>query len=334
MHSSQIKKTIFLFCLLGFFFLSFSWAQEKLFKPFIESRPNGQVDWDNGYFYGVGLGSLKLNANSQAQALKVAQAGALSSILQVAAQIRVDDQRTLLDLEQQQIIIRIHGLIEYEPFDQQTIKKGGDSFMQVTYRAPLRGVKGLTRQLLTRFRDSVTPLQEMPVSQSKAEADASLPWLVLDARGLTADRSPQPALFPKIVTENNETVSDANTVDEEALVEQGMIHYVVSSKKPEEISLNRSGNLLVAFKKLLVGPATAWAQGQNLPQKRGRYIVKNVQQTQGPGRTTLVISAADAKALKSENETQRALQKCRVIVVVSSYVGGIEGVLPEWLAQR
>ena len=319
---------------MGFFFLSFSWAQEKLFKPFIESRPNGKVDWDNGYFYGVGQGSLKLNGNSQAQALKVAQAGALSSILQVAARIRVDDQRTLLDLEQQQIIIRIQGLIEYEPFDQQTIKKGGDSFMQVTYRAPLRGVKGLTRQLLTRFRDSVTPLQEMPVSQSKAEADASLPWLVLDARGLTADRSPQPALFPKIVTENNETVSDANTVDEEALVEQGMIHYVVSNKKPEEISLNRSGNLLVAFKKLLVGPATAWAQGQNLPQKRGRYIVKNVQQTQGPGRTTLVISAADAKALKSENETQRALQKCRVIVVVSSSVGGIEGVLPEWLAQR
>jgi hypothetical protein len=205
--------------------------------------------------------------------------------------------------------------------------------MQVTYRAPLRGVKGLTRQLLTYFRDMVTPMQEAPVPQSQAEADASLPWLVLDARGLTADRSPQPALFPKIVTENNEIVSDANTVDEKVLVEQGMIHYVVSSKKPEEISLNRPGNLLAAFKKFL-GSATAWAQGQNLPQKRGRYIVKNVQQTQGPGRTTLVISAADARALKSESETKQALQKCRVIVVVSSSVGGIEGVLPEWLAQR
>jgi hypothetical protein len=333
MLSSKIKTTFFLFCLLGFFFLSFSWAQEKLFKPFIESRPNGKVDWDNGYFYGVGQGSLKLNGNSQTQALKVAQAGALSSILQVAAQIRVDDHRTLLDLEQQKIIIRIQGLIEYEPFDQQTVKKGGDSFMQVTYRAPLRGVKGLTRQLLTYFRESVTPLQETPVSQSQAEADASLPWLVLDARGLTPDRSPQPALFPKIVTEEGETVSDLNTVDDRALMEQGMMHYVVSNKKPEEISLNRPGHLLAVFKKF-IGLATAWAQAQNLPQKRGRYIVRNVQQTQGRGRTTLVISAADAKALKSESETQQALQKCRVIVVVSSSVGGTEGFLPEWLAQR
>lgn len=327
MCSDLMKKTIFFFCLLGFFFLSFSWAQEKLFKPFIESRPNGKVDWDNGYFYGVGLGSLKLNANSQAQALKVAQAGALSSILQVAARIRVDDQRTLLDLEQQKIIIQIQGLIEYEPFDQQTIKKGGDSFMQVTYRAPLRGVKGLTRQLLTHFRDSVTPLQEIPVDQSKAEADESAPWLVLDARNLNRDQSPQPALFPKIVTEKGEIVSDLNTVDDKALVEQGMIHYVVSDRKPEEISSNRSMGPFAALRKFFA-PATAWAQGQNPPKKRGRYIVKDVQQARGLARTTLVISEADAKDLKAEDAASQVLKKCRVIVIVSGSVGGIEGELP------
>jgi hypothetical protein len=333
MRNSRIKKTIFLFCGLAFLVLSVSWAQEKLFKPYLESRSNGQVDWDNGYFYGVGLGSLKLNNNSQAQALRVAQAGALSAILQVAAQIRVDEQRTLLDLEQQQIIIRLQGLIEYEPFDQKTIQKNGEIYEQVTYRAPLRGVKGLTRQLLTYFRENVTPEQETPVPQTRAEAEESLPWLVLDARGLAPNRSPQPALFPKIITENNEIVSDVNTVDEQALVEQGLIHYVVSDKKPEEISLLRFRNLLAVFRKLW-GPASAWAQGSNPPPKRGHYIIKNVQQTQGPDRTTLVISAADARALQSDPETNQALQKCRVIVVVSSSVGGVEGLLPEGLAQR
>jgi hypothetical protein len=327
MCSSQIKKIIFLFCLLSFFFLSFSWAQEKLFKPFIESWPNGKVDWDNGYFYGVGSGSIKLNANSQAQALKVAEAGALSSILQVAARIRVDDRRTLLDLEQQKIIIQLQGLIEYEPYGQQIVKKGNDTFMQVTYRAPLRGVKGLTRQLLTHLREEVTSLQEIPVSQSKAEADESQPWLVLDARNLARDGSLQPALFPKIVTEKGETVSDLNTVDAKALVEQGMMHYVVSDKPPNEISLNGSIDPIAVLRKLL-SPSTAWAQGQSQLKKRGHYIIKNVQQAQGLARTTLVISEADAKDLKAEDAASQILKKCRVIVVVSGSVGGIEGRLP------
>ncbi|RPI76301.1 MAG: hypothetical protein EHM45_13360, partial [Desulfobacteraceae bacterium] len=213
MRSSKIKKIALLFCLAGLFVLGFSWAQEKWSKPFMESRPNGKVDWDNGYFYGVGEGSLKLNGHSESRALKTAQAGALSSILQVAARIRVDDRTTLLDMEQQKMIVRIQGLIEYEPFDEQTIRKNNDIFKQVTYRAPLHGVKGLTRQLLTYFRESMSPVEDVSVGQSQAEADESAPWLILDARGLERNKALQPALFPKIKSEKGETVSDLNSVD-------------------------------------------------------------------------------------------------------------------------
>ncbi|MBN1104679.1 MAG: hypothetical protein JXL84_14775 [Deltaproteobacteria bacterium] len=329
----RFRKVLFvvfaflLFCLFGVL----SWAATMKFLPFVERFPEGKVDWDSGYFYGTGLGYPHLNEGSKARAMKVAQAQALSAILRVASGLRVDDRRVLGDLEKERVVIQIRALIQYEPFEQQFIPKGKEPFYRVTYRAPMRGVTGLTKRLLSHLR-SQTPAGEGTVERGAVDLpDEDAPWLVLDARGLGRDAQVQPALFPKITTEQGEILSDLNTVEEDALARRGMARYVVSDKSREEIvaGLVRQGPTGLLR---LLSPPWAMAQEKAGRKRQGRYVVKDVSQVQGLMKTNLVISEADAKEIREEDASSQILKKCRVIVVVSSSLGGIEGGLPARLA--
>ncbi len=59
-------------------------------------------------------------------------------------------------------------------------------------------------------------------------------------------------------------------------------------------------------------------------KKRKPFIVQEVKQARGLNQTNLVISEKDAQELKEEDAASRILKKCRVIVVVSSPIGGVE----------
>ena len=80
-----MKKYKFLFFSLFIFIATQGLAADRDFSSFVEYLPQGKIDWDNGYFYGIGRGYPHLNRGSRARALRVAQAEALSSILQVAS---------------------------------------------------------------------------------------------------------------------------------------------------------------------------------------------------------------------------------------------------------
>lgn len=306
-------------------------AANAEFFPFVETFPSGRADWDNGYFYGTGLGYPHLNEGSKAKALKVAQANALSAILQVASGLRVDDRRTLGDLEREKVIIQIRGLIQYEPREQEFVQEGKEPFYRVTYRAPMKGVKGLTQQLLTHLRPQPTAGGDTGIGEQSSSEDETSPWLILDARGLSRQSRARPALFPKIVTEKGETVSDFTTVEERALVEKGMARYVVSDRSREDlmsmIRQERAASLV-----RLLSPPRAFAQEKGERKRQAKFIVKDVTQAQGLAKTNLVVSDADAKEIREEDASSQILKKCRVIVVVSSSLGGIEGRLLDPLA--
>jgi hypothetical protein len=293
------------------------------FTPFVESFPNGKTDWDSGYFYGTGIGYPHQNGGSKARALKVAQAGALSAILQAAARLRVDDKRTLRDLERDRAIIQIKALVHYEPYGREFIQEGVRPFYRVTYRAPMKGVKGLTKRLLTHLR-SKNPGRHNPRQEGPQDTGQSSPWLVLDARGLGADRAVKPAIFPKIVTGKGETVYDLTVAEEGALEERGMARYVVSDKSQEELRVS-SARRAVHILRALLSPTLAQAEERRRRKRRGRYIIKNVKQAQGLMKTNLVISESDAIDIKGEDASSRILERCRVIVIVSGPIGGIEG---------
>jgi len=140
-----------------------------------------------------------------------------------------------------------------------------------------------------------------------------------------------PALFPKIMTEKGETLSDVSTVEAEAASERGMARYVVSDRKPQEFTAVPGLKKHPVLVRLFSTPP-AWAQEKQERKRQTKYIVKDVTQVQGLAKTNLVISDADAKELKDEDSSSQILKRCRVIVVVSSALGGIEGKLFEQLA--
>ena len=49
--------------------------------------------------------------------------------------------------------------------------------------------------------------------------------------------------------------------------------------------------------------------------------------------TNLLISDTDTRQLKSEDASSRILKQCRVIVIVSSPIGGVEGKTDTLLAK-
>ncbi len=299
-------------------------AQSDEFSPFIESFPNGKIDWESGYIYGVGIGYPHLNEGSRARALKVAQASALSAILQVASRLRVNDQNNLSDLETKKIIIQIRGLIQYEPHERKFVREGDQPSYRVTYRAPMKGVKGLTKNLLTHLRSRPLMWRDFPQQGGLENGDESYPWLVLDARGLQQKGPAQPALFPKIISERGETIYDLTMAAESALVKRGMARYVVSDKVQTELRTMFDKGPIHRLTDLF-SPQLAFAQEKKKRKRRGKYIIKNVKKAQGLKRTNLVISESDAKNIREEDASSQILKKCRVIVIVSSSIGGIEG---------
>jgi hypothetical protein len=331
MMKNRIRKKTALS--LGLFLLLLCatlWAATSKFLSFVETFPSGKADWDAGYFYGTGQGYPHLNEGSKAKALKVAQANALSAILQVASGLRVDDKRTLGDLEREKVVIQIRGLIQYESHEQQFVQEGKEPFYRVTYRAPMKGVKGLTKELLTRLRTQPAAGGDVGRGGLSGSEDETSPWLVLDARGLSRQARVQPAIFPRIITEKGETVSDFTIVEEQALVENGMARYVVSDRNREEIMAVVGRERGTVLSRLL-SPPWAFAQEKGERKRQAKYIVKDVTQVQGLAKTNLVISDADAKEIREEDAASQILRKCRVIVVVSSSLGGIEGrLLDQW----
>jgi hypothetical protein len=317
-----VKTSAFLLCL----FFTITLAASNRFQPFIETFPEGQIDWDNGFFYGTGKGFPHLNEGSKARALKVAQAGALSAILQVASGLRVDDLRTLGDLEKEKAVIRIRAMVQYEPFAEEFVQDQKEPYYRVTYRAPMKGIKGLTRAILPHIRSGADAGKDPEQGVGSVPEDKQETWLVLDARGLSRGMQVQPALFPKIVSDKGEVLSDIHTVEEASLVQRGMARYVVTDRPREEIagglSLDDPEGLARIF-----GPSAAFAEEKVERKRQTKYIVKDVAQVQGLKKTNLVISEADAREIKEEDGSSRILKECRVIVVVSSSAGGIEGLL-------
>lgn len=329
----NLRRILFLFFCALLLIRPTARAEGESFSPLIEVYPNGKTDWGEGCFYGTGKGYPHLNGGSRARALRTAQAGALSAILQVAMRIRVDEGRTLQDLARERGLIRLEGLVFYEPFDRKFIERGDKPHYRVTYRAPMRGVKGLTKKILPHLMTVPPgPPESLQPESDDLSGDAG-PWLLLDARGLPPGSAANPALFPRILSETGETVSDLNTVEEGALIRRGMAQYVVSDRDPRKTGFGPRDRRAGLLERLLF-PSAAWAEEKKRRKKRGRYIVAEVKGAEGLMKTNLVISESDAKELRKEDASNRILRQCRVLVVVSSSLGGIEGSIPDHLALR
>ncbi|MDQ1330425.1 MAG: hypothetical protein QG578_688 [Thermodesulfobacteriota bacterium] len=329
-------KTIACVILIILFLPAFSSSiEDERFSPFIETYPNGSIDWDNGLIYGVGRGYLHLNKDSDAIALRAAHVIAAGNILKVAAGVRLDDRRTLETLGKDRVVIELKALVRYRVHKTELIKNEKQPYYKVTLIAPLTGVEGLTSMLITGLK--TVPFDWMNLPKPSAESvieDEEKPWLVLDARDLPKEGRVKPAVFPKILSETGEVVYEPGMTDESALIQRGMAKYVVSDEPKEGlISQKESVESILERAGFIITNGEAVAGEPEKRAKRKNYIVKDVRQAQGLMNTNLLISVADTQELKKEDVSSRILKNCRVIVIVSSPIGGIEGNIPRYLAK-
>lgn len=329
-------KTIACVILLIIFLPAFSSSiEDDRFLPFIEKYPYGNIDWDGGIIYGIGRGYLHLNKNSESIALRAAQVVAAGNILKVAAGLRLDDRRTLEALGKERVVIELKALIRYKVHKTEFIKDVKQPYYEVTLIAPITGVEGLTSMLITKLKTAPLDWLNLPnPSDESVLDDEEKPWLVLDARNLPKKDRAKPAIFPKIISESGETLYESNKVDESALIKRGMARYVVSDEPKEGlISQKKSVEQILAEAGFPFISDEAAAGDNEKRAKRKNYIVKDVKEAQGLMNTNLLISDTDTRQLKSEDASSRILKQCRVIVIVSSPIGGVEGKIEKLFAK-
>jgi len=358
----RLKKVIvlvllYLLCLPG---ISAS-VDDKRFEAYIEKHSQGWIDWDEGLIYGVGQGYLQKNRNNRPLSKGVAGVLASGSIVKLAAGLNLDDARTLETLGDGKVVVRLKAFMRDREYKTTFIENGDNPYYEVIKVAEIKGIKGLTAKLLDQFSEEQVwkdfPIK--PVTPQVEMDDSGESWLLLDARDLANNDKVQPALFPKIKSETGEVVYEISNVEEAALINRGMMSYVVSDASQE--SLRSDSHLvdnLLARAGLIFGvdeaqartverslsqipvpgaqaPVAAAPAPQNVPRKkRGRYYVMDVKDAEGLAKTNLVVSANDAMELKVEDSASHILKKCRVVVLVSSPIGGIEGANPQLLAMN
>lgn len=302
----------------------------SLFSPYIEKKAIGWIDWDKGYIYGIGRGYLKNNGGSTRRAIGAASLVASGNIVKLAADLNVDDKKTLKEVGSGKVVIQLKAFLRDQEYSKELIQ-GVDSYYEIVNKAPLYGVSGITAKLISQMGEGpahVLPAPQRGSEDSASDEDNLLPWVVLDARKLTGSQAVAPAFFPKIMSERGTAVYQMSDADRQTLSSRGMVRYVsslASTDQIEQYSLPPLLGILQLFRKIQFVQDAYAADTNRVRHKRQQYIVMDVKNTQGLKNTNLVVSEADANRLRADDNVTKILQKCRVVVLVSGNVGGVEG---------
>nr|MBI3611789.1 hypothetical protein [Nitrospirota bacterium] len=260
----------------------------------IESMGNGGVDWTTGMITATGLGAPPENAVNRAQARAMAERAAFivatRNLLEVVKGIRVDSATLVENFVVSSDIIKteVSGFVQ----GAQILKKqvNPDGSVEVLVGVKLQG--DLLNTMIPKQTGGGVPVPPaapqaqapsapMPVPQ--ASTGTAYTGLIVDARGTGV----RPAMVPKIRNEEGREVYGSSFVNRQYAVEQGMVGYLKD-----------------------VNAAQSNARVTDRP-----LVVKAIK-PDGPNKTDLVISNADAQTLHGMKEHLSFLEKARVMVVL------------------
>ncbi len=253
-------------------------------QDFVERLGQGSINWSEGTIIAKGIGAppekLYGKPSARPMALRAATLDAYRNILEVVVGVRIESATVVRDYTVENDVIRtkVDGMIK----GAQIIKKEylSDGTIEITMQMNMRG--GFSQLMLP---EEIKPLESIkPMSMTQAQTSSAVfTGLVVDAKGLKV----RPAMSPKILDENKQEVYGSAYVSREFAVQQGMSGYakeVAAAQRNQRVTDN---------------PLT----------------VKGLR-TEGPGRSDIVISNADASMLRSASENLSFMKKCRVMIVV------------------
>ena len=252
---------------------------------------NGSVNWSAGYIEAVGIGAPpeKMMGKPQARpmALRAAEQVAKRNLLEITKGVRIDSTTVVRDFTVESDIInsQVEGFIKGALIVKQDYMSDGT--VEVTVRMPLFGnfSQAIMPRILDKKPGSAPPVKPpaAPPAKTPPAPAAVYTGLVVDARGIQT----RPAMAPKILDEDGQEVYGSMSVDREFAVQQGMSGYA----------------------------RDLTAAQNNARVTNNPFTVKGMK-TQGTGRSDIVISNADAAALKAAAENMAFMKKCRVMIVL------------------
>ncbi len=279
-------------------------SQEE--KKCVESFDKGAIDWTAGVIRATGVGLVPPDATSKAQAKLAAQRAAkvdaYRRLAEIVQGVRVSSETTVKNfmLQDTNINTRVNGFIKGAR--ETDIKYYADGAAEVTIEAALNGEGGLSGIILPplsepRITEVAEPLvkeEEKPIETAKdegaakqgegsKEVSASYTGLVVDAKDLGI----QPALNPKILTEEKEEVYGISSADPRYRTEMGLVEYHVvmeTAKKDNRVT-------------------------------QAPYVIKAVKGL-GANKSNVVIKTADAQKFQDTKESKDILEHCKVIIVL------------------
>lgn len=264
---------------------------QSVFAQVVQSvGDNGSVDWTQRKIRAVGIAGPNPDLPPGAQrasALEAAKQIALRNLIQTVKGMTIDSE-TLVNnamLVSDEVRSRVSGFVQ--GFTIVDTRYMSDMSVEVEVEIPIAGISNAVLPPGTVLPSQGNPqVGYQPVGGQGAPSVPAgvITGLVINAAGLGV----VPAMAPKIVDEDGNEVYGSKIVDREWAVQQGMVGY---SKDLAEARTNKR-----------VAP---------------NAMVINAVKAVGSNKSDLVISNADAAALKKAIADQSFLTQCKVMFVVN-----------------
>lgn len=285
-------------------------------KNFVQKYPQGEINWGDGFIIAHGKGEITSvkDPHAEEKATRAAELDAKAHLLEIINDIPVDDR--IRAGEDKKMSFALQGFVQGAQVAAST--KSGTT-VTVTVQAPIRGVKGLGMTILGYYTPEPPPVAEAVKPEGLPQPE-QYTGVVIDARKVPVN----PAILPKVKDTKNHEVHTAQTVNREDLEKRGMASYAVVARDVEISRLfPHAAVIAVAYM-----PDTE-PTGPSKQKRRQGYkpLVVSAVDAGGNLKANLIVSEQDAKKLKAVDEKTGAMKQCRVVVVVSSEVGGLEGFL-------
>jgi hypothetical protein len=270
-------------------------CQQKIngseWKQIVEQMGDkGKINWSEGYIEALGIGAPPDRyigkPHARPMALRAAKVVAYRNLLEVTKGVRVDSTTVVKDFTVESDVIngQVEGLVKKATVMNKEYMSDGT--VEVTVRMPLSGnfSQVIIPKAFDRRRSMAPP--DIPSSAPRttpAPTGVVYTGMVIDARGLQA----RPAMAPKILDENGKEVYGSMNVVREYDVKQGMSGY-----------------------------ARDLTAAQSNPRVTNNPFTVKGLKAEGPGKSNIVISNADAEKVRGTSDNLLFLKKCRVMIVL------------------
>jgi hypothetical protein len=284
---SKLIVTVGVIVSMLFLYAGIGFCQEKVsgadWAQIVEQMGDkGKINWSEGYIEAVGIGAPPERYIGKPQArpmaLRAAKVDAYRNLLETTKGVRIDSTTVVKDftVESDVINAQVDGLVKGAKVVNQDYLSDGT--VEVTLRMPMAGgfAQVIIPKALEKKPEGAPPAPPAP-------AGDVFTGMVVDARGLQA----RPAMAPKILDENGKEVYGSMNVDKEFAVQQGMSGY-----------------------------ARDLTAAQSNPRVTNNPVSVKGVKTEGPGKSDIVISNADADKIRGAADNMTFLKKCRVMIVL------------------